>query len=292
MRVLITGVGGFVGGHAARACLAKGWEVVGVRRKGGDGTLPAGLRIIETDLTEPRGLPEGYDALIHCAAEIPARCPDPDALYQSNVGATRNLLRHAADAGACQVIYMSSMSVYGPISAPSVSETSPLAASDAYGRSKIDSEELVREWAAQDGRSAVSIRLPGVVGRGSHDNFLSGALRSVLSGETVVARNPASLFNNVVYIEELAAFLVELASTAPQEYAALTLAADGPMRMDAVLALMATCSGRPLRVEWRQGGAPGFLIQFEQARRMGYRPATVESSVARFVSACIGGGEP
>jgi nucleoside-diphosphate-sugar epimerase len=284
VRVLITGVGGFVGSHAARACLARGWEVTGIRRRPASGAEPAGMKIVQTDLRELRGLPDRYDALLHCAAEIPARCPDAGQLYETNVGTTRALLAHAAAAGAKRAVCMSSMSVYGPVAAPVVDENSPLAASDAYGLSKIEGERLAQAWGVQPGRSAVSIRLPGVVGLGSHDNFLSGVIHAILADETVVARNPDGMFNNIVHMDELTAFLAGLLSEAPPGHVALTLAAEAPMRVDAVLDLMARSAGRSLRVEWREGGPPAFLIEFSLARRLGYRPATVGESVARFAA--------
>ncbi len=282
MHALITGVGGFIGRHLAAAFLGAGWRVTGVLRAAAPAALPPGVDVVRTDLREPRGLPQAYDVLAHCAAEIPARCPDPDALYAGNVAATASLLQQAAAAGATRVLYMSSMAVYGPIDAPVVDERSPLNATDAYGRSKAEGERQVAAWAAQRPVGAISLRLPGIVGAGSHDNFLSDALAAILAGQSVVARNPHALFNNVVHVEDLASFAVHLAGRMPAGHAALTLGADDPLPVADVLARLAAAAARPLRVEWRESGGRSFLIDFARARALGFRPASVADSVARF----------
>ncbi|MGE0876756.1 MAG: NAD-dependent epimerase/dehydratase family protein [Burkholderiales bacterium] len=282
MHALVTGVGGFIGRHLAAAFLGAGWRVTGVLRSAPGVDLPPGLAVVRTDLREPRGLPDAYDLLVHCAAEIPAHCPDPELLYAGNVAATGKLLEHAAAAGARRALYMSSMAVYGPIDAPVVDEQSALKAADAYGRSKAEGERLAAAWAARCTGGAISLRLPGIVGAGSHDNFLSDALAAIRAGRGVAARNPGGLFNNVVHVDELAAFAVHLAGHMPAGHAALTLGADEPLPVSDVLARLAAAAGRPLRVEWKPGEGKSFLIGFERARALGFRPASVADSVARF----------
>jgi nucleoside-diphosphate-sugar epimerase len=183
------------------------------------------------------------------------------------------------------------MAVYGAITRPVVDERTPLAAVDAYGRSKVEGERLAGDWGMQSGRAAVSIRLPGVIGTGSHDNFLSNALRQILAGRTIVARNPDSLFNNVVHVSDLAHFVTGLVPGMPAGHSALTVAADSPMRFTDVLALLAGRTGMPLSVDWQAGGKPSFLIGFTAASALGYRAATVEDSISRF-AAQVAEGSP
>src|SRR5436853_620099 len=97
MHALITGAGGFVGGAIARAGLAAGWRVTAVCRKRRPAALAAcpGIEIVATDLRDCSNLPDRYDYLVHCAAEVPAYCPDPEKLYRGNVDAMRCVLDHA-----------------------------------------------------------------------------------------------------------------------------------------------------------------------------------------------------
>lgn len=285
MHALVTGAGGFVGSFLAEALCAAGWEVTGVRRAGRARQCPVGVRIVETDLRAPRGLPERYDMLLHCAAEIPARCPEPDRLFSANLGTTRAVLDHAASAGVQCVVNMSSMAACGEIEGDCADEATPANAIDAYGRSKAEGERLVGAWAIERDARAVSIRLPGVVGVGSHDNFLSDTLRRMLEGETVVARNPDALFNNIVHVTELAQFAMTLARAMPRGHAILTLGSENPLRVADVLERLARGAGRTVRIEWREKGSRPFLITFDAARRLGFVPRTVADSILRFAKA-------
>jgi nucleoside-diphosphate-sugar epimerase len=277
-RALVTGAGGFVGRAVSAALLDARWEVVALVRKRRPEPR-AGLTAVAADL-ESGTLPGGaYDCVVHCAAEVPAYCPDPDLLYRNNVEGTARLLALEAS----RFIYMSSMAACGPIKAPEADERSPLAAGDPYGRSKAEGERLVEQWSRSRDRAAVSIRLPGVVGAGGRNNFLCDSLQRILRDQPVSARNPDAPFNNVVHVRDLAAFVCALAGRLPAGHAALTVAAREPLAIREVLERMHRRAARAPRIEWQPPGGNPFLIRFERAVALGYRPATVADSVERFV---------
>jgi nucleoside-diphosphate-sugar epimerase len=278
-RALVTGAGGFVGRAVAAALLAGGWEVTALVRKRRPESL-AGARIVSADL-ESGSLPPGpFDCIVHCAAEVPAYCPDPDRLYRSNVEGTARTLRLAAS----RFIYLSSMAACGPITTTEADERTPLAATDAYGRSKAEGEKLVAQWSRSAGRAAVSIRLPGVVGAGGRNNFLCDTLLRILDDLPVTARNPEALFNNVVHLQDLAALVAHLAKGMPAGHAELTIAARSPMPIKDILELMYRRATREPRITWQPPAGNSFLIRFERAIAFGYQPATVADSVERFVT--------
>src|SRR5262245_66694792 len=97
---LITGATGFVGGHLAEACVARGLKVRPFVRAHRDTSLLEKLDISlqRGDLTDPaavRQAVEGMDAIVHCAAKVGDWGPVEE--YRSvNVDALRQLL------GACK----------------------------------------------------------------------------------------------------------------------------------------------------------------------------------------------
>lgn len=285
LHVVVTGAGGFVGGFVARWLAARGFDVTAISRRSADPSAdnPPGLAWRLADLREPRALPRRFDALIHCAAAIPERCPDPDELYRFNLDMSRNAFDQALDAGARAAVFLSSMSVYGAITVPVVKEDTPPRDLDPYGRAKRDAEDLLGSCVARGLHSGLAIRLPGTVGKGSHDNFLSVALTRALSGEVVKARNRESLFNNIVYVGDLAAFLATWIANPRPGYAATNLAATEPLRFREVLALLFSFSGREERLVFEPGGKQPFLVSLDRALTLGYRPATVRASVESFV---------
>ena len=286
MHALITGVGGFIGSATAQAFLEAGWRVTGVCRKRPPSRLASrsGLNIVYADLRRCEGLPDQYDYLVHCAADVPAQCANESEMYRSNVDGMRCLLDHAVGAGVRQVAYMSSMAVYGAISTTEVNEETPLSQSGAYGRSKIDGERLLSAWVEQTRGCGVSIRLPGIVGAGGANNFLCDVLQQIVAGQPVAGRNPDALFNNVVHVKDLSAFIISLAESMPHKHSVLTIAAREPMTIRDVLARLFAQSGNREQIQWSPTDGKPFLINCDRACSLGFRPTTVIDSLDRFVA--------
>jgi nucleoside-diphosphate-sugar epimerase len=147
----------------------------------------------------------------------------------------------------------------------------------------VSETELAELSRVHAGLRALSIRLPGVVGPGSHDNFLSDTMAVLAAGGTANVRNPDALFNNIVHIDDLAPFAVRLLSTLPPGHQVTTIAAVDPLPIREVIGLLLIGAGPGAAVRYRQEGHP-FLISNEHARTLGYRPATVRDAVQRFAT--------
>jgi len=286
--VVVTGAGGFVGGFLARRLASRDCVVTAITRRpeDDDGVIP-GLTWRRADLREPGALPRRFDVLLHCAAEIPARCPEPMALYQRNLDVASKIFGEAVAAGARTVVFTSSMSVYGSIAVPVVAENTQPQDPDPYGRAKWDAERLLEACVGRGLFSGLSIRLPGTVGRGSHDNFLSHALERILADDAIRGRHKDALFNNIVYVGDLADFLATWIASPRAGYHVTNIAACEPIRIGEMFSWLFACAGKPERITFTEDGKTPFQISLECAVALGYRPATVRDSVAAFVRDCL-----
>lgn len=157
--VALTGATGFLGGHIADRLLAEGCRVrAGVRPTSDTRWIrDKGVEIVETALVPPPGSGEdetaagldsfvaGASRVIHCAGAI--RAPGIEAFRRANVLSTRLLLEACARAGGVEsFVLISSLAAVGP-AAPenAVDEKSPPRPISAYGRSKLEAEELLRD---------------------------------------------------------------------------------------------------------------------------------------------------
>lgn len=290
MRVLISGAGGFIGKHLALAMARSGHDIVGLARRRWSSIFDREntIRIACADLAGEDALPAGpFDAVIHCAAAIPSAVPDEAELTRINVDGSRRLFEHAIGCGAGVIVFCSSMAVYGRIVADLVDRDTPINEPGNYGRSKLVSESKLAELSrARAGLRALSIRLPGIVGPGSHDNFLSDTMSVLGAGGTANVRNPDALFNNVVHIDDLARFAETVLSALPAGHQVTTIGAVDPLPVRDVVGLLQTVAGPGAVVRYRQEGH-SFLISSEHARTLGYRPATVRDSVHRFATGYV-----
>lgn len=287
MTVLVTGAGGFLGGIVAEAFARNGHGVLAGYRNTRPEHLNAfrTVQLVQADLTFPIPVTSPLDAIVHCAADIPARAAGPAQIRETNVGGMHNLLQLASKTGATCFLAMSSMSAFGRIDVETVDLDTPSQEPDDYGASKLEAEALLAAWTGeQAGRAAVSFRLPGVVGRGSHDNFLSNTLAAMLKNEPVRAVNPDARFNNIVHARDLANFLVELSGRAEPGHRITTIAAHSPMTIAGVLEAMRLHSGSTSEIAMVEGGKKPFLISLDACRSLGYRPASVAGSIERFVA--------
>jgi nucleoside-diphosphate-sugar epimerase len=149
MRILITGVTGFIGRHLA-ARLAEEHQVIGLARRRPPTPIP-GVTYLYQELTAPLDLaqlPPQIDAVIHQAAQIhiPATFSggaDDAAPFLANVVATWRLLRYAEQAGAQRFVHASTGGVYGCRNQPFV-ESDPLNPLDLYSLTKSQAELVVR----------------------------------------------------------------------------------------------------------------------------------------------------
>src|SRR5688572_29162209 len=157
--LLIAGCG-YVGSALARARVARGDNVFGLRRNPVD--MPSGVVPIAADLAVPRSLaelPAAIDVVVY-AASPGGR---DDAFYRTAyVEGLRNLIAALAKQGQAprRTIFVSSTAVYGQSRGEWVDETSETAPEHFSGRRLLEAETLLRE----SGLPGVVLRLGGVYG--------------------------------------------------------------------------------------------------------------------------------
>lgn len=151
MRVLITGITGFIGGHLAERLLAEGVAVRGLARRSEAAAwlTKLGTEVLPGDLLEPASLARavtGCDAVLHAAAWTGGAGLNSAQAWATNVTATGDLLQAAQAAGVQRLVYFSSVAVYGINHSPLIDETAPTPpVGELYPDSKIAAEKLVRE---------------------------------------------------------------------------------------------------------------------------------------------------
>lgn len=180
---IIFGGAGFIGRHLAEALHA---------------AYPDG-RLVIVDRVEPQRLPDGA-----VFRHLDVREPIPDEFatgdrrifvynlaavhrtpghptheyYETNVRGAVNINDFARRVGAADLLFTSSIAVYGPDDAPK-RETTPPTPESAYGWSKWLAESVHRSWSAEaPGRRLTIVRPAVIFGAGEGGNFtrLAGAL--------------------------------------------------------------------------------------------------------------------
>lgn len=167
-RYFITGATGFVGGHVAEACAARGHTVSALVRPESDVALleRLGVALRRGDLTDPNAVREALadiDVVVHCAAKVGDRGPVEE--YRAvNVEALRGLLDACKGRPLHRFIHMSSLGVYEARHHHGTDESEPLPAAhiDGYTQTKVEAEHVAREYHEKHHVPVVILR-PGFV---------------------------------------------------------------------------------------------------------------------------------
>jgi len=176
--ILITGASGFVGCYLGSRLEAEGRNVRCAVRN----PSPIENAVVVDDLgpdTQWNKALRDVNTVIHLAARVHVMrdtAADPLAEFRRvNVAGTLNLARQAVAAGAKRFIFISTVKVNGEettLGRLFTSQDLP-APQDAYGISKQEAEEGLRQLAEDTGLEVVIIRPPLVYGPGVKGNFRS-----------------------------------------------------------------------------------------------------------------------
>lgn len=179
MRILVTGVSGFIGARLARRLVERGDRVVGLLRASSDRSLIADLLVagkleaVEGDVRDPASVERatpGCDVVVHTAGDVSYWSRDRERQHAINVDGTRNVIAAARKAGVTRFLHTSSVAAVGipDRGDPPAREDSPWNAGSSgigYFTTKRAAEELVMD-AARRGFPAVIVNPAYVIGPG------------------------------------------------------------------------------------------------------------------------------
>lgn len=309
MSILVTGVAGFIGMHAAAALLARGETVIGIdnldryydpvlkrARLARLSGLP-GFTFLRADIADDGAMDrlalEGVDRILHLAAQAGVRysLENPRAYVRANIAGHLNLLELARRRGVSHFVYASSSSVYGD------SGSGPLAANVAadrprslYAATKRADEMMTESYVHLYGFRATGLRYFTVYGPwGRPDMAPTLFARAMLAGEPIPVFNEGRLARDFTFVEDAVAGTLGALDRTGDGHRLYNIGngrAESLMRfietLEAALGARARIDLRPMQ--------PGDVLETcadigDAARHFGYAPRTaIDEGLPRFSS--------
>lgn len=156
MRLLITGATGFIGARLVVLARDAGHEVVATgainnpaERERSELLASSGIDVVVGSLLAgdlASAVTRGCDAVVHLAAAQHETHLDDEHFQRVNVEGTTRLLQAAANSGVRRFVYGSTIGIYGGCTGARLDEASPADPGNAYTRTKLRAEVVVRGW--------------------------------------------------------------------------------------------------------------------------------------------------
>lgn len=206
MNVLVTGGSGFIGSRLVSDLLAQGHRV-SILDKVQSTRYPELCRIGDVrDLVAVDAAVKDMNLVYHLAAEHRDDVRPISLYYEVNVDGTRMLTEACLAHGVSRIVFTSSVAVYG-LNAGNPSEKNLATPFNDYGKSKLQAEEVLRQWAGEQSGASLTIIRPTVVFGEENRGNVYNLVKQITSGRFMMVGSGTNL-KSMAYVGNVAAFLV------------------------------------------------------------------------------------
>ena len=323
MRVLVTGVAGFIGFHMARALVARGDSVIGIdnlndyyavslkRDRIAALAAEAGERFVfrQVDFADMAALTsaladDAFDRVVHLGAQAGVRysIKNPHAYVQSNLVGHLNMLEIARNRQLEHMVYASSSSVYGG------NTKLPFAVEDRsdhpvslYAATKRADELISESYAHLYRLPLTGLRFFTVYGPwGRPDMMMWISTQKILAGEPIPVFNQGDMWRDFTHIDDIIAGVVasldnpppddglEKAGGSVKPHRLYNIGNSQSEHLMKVIGLLEEACGRKALIDFQPmqpGDVPATYADIAAiSQDLGYAPTTsIETGVPNFV---------
>ena len=173
MTVLVTGGAGYIGGHTVLALLDRGFSpiILDDLSTGFGSFVPKTVPLVVGDIGDSKLVADliaknKIDTILHFAGKVNVAesVTHPLDYYLTNTIKAQSIIQVAVDCGVKSFIFSSTAAVYGQSEFALVNESTPLAPISPYGRSKLMTENILRDAHAAHGLNYAILRYFNVAG--------------------------------------------------------------------------------------------------------------------------------
>ena len=306
MKVILTGVAGFIGMHCAERLLARGDSVIGL-----DNLSPyysvklkkdrlarlkhAQFKFHEQDIADAAAVlrifaKEKPDAVLHLAAQAGVRysLENPGSYIQTNLVGFASILDACRAHPPRHLVYASSSSVYGTNTKLPWSESDnvdhPIS---LYAATKKSNELSAHAYSHLFGLKTTGLRfftVYGPWGRPDMSAFLFA--RAILDGKPVQVFNHGDMQRDFTYVDDIVEGTLRVLDK-PSPYAIYNIGNHAPVKLLDYIAILERALGKKAKLEMRpmQPGDVKATYADTQAlqKAVGFKPSTpLETGLQRF----------
>ena len=311
MRVLVTGVAGFIGMHCAERLAARGDEVIGLDnlnsyypvelKEARLARLGGRVRVERLDIADAEALNQLVaetkpERVLHLAAQAGVRysMENPAAYIQSNLVGFANLLEACRSHPPRHLVYASSSSVYGANRKLPWSESddvdSPIS---LYAATKRSNELMAHVYSHLFGIPTTGLRYFTVYGPwGRPDMSPVLFAQAIMQGKPIRMFNYGNMQRDFTYIDDVAEGTLKVLGHVPSgtpPWALFNIGNHQPVALPDYISALETALGRKAVIEpapMQPGDVQATYADTERlAGAVGFSPSTpLEAGLAQFAA--------
>ncbi len=256
MRVLITGINGFIGKHLANFLIERNYSVAGLDNK--KKCFVKGVKdyfygsVLNKKIVEKAV--KNSDVVIHLAA-LTAHEEIVDRKFETleiNFLGTKNVLDSFLNSKtAKKFLYPSSGKVYGTITSLPITEEYSCLPLNALGRSKLITERLIDFYAAESrGKSFIIFRIFNVFGPGQKTSFLIPTILKQIQESNSIILGDIKAKRDYIYINDVInAFVLSLEREADSNFSIFNLSSNKETSAEEIVSKIAEIIGRKIKIK-------------------------------------------
>ena len=311
MNILLTGAAGFIGFHAAKRLLDKGYDVIGVDNLNAYYATAlkqarldrlknySNFRFYEIDIAQTSALEAALEGqtithVLHLAAQpgVQYSLTNPHSYIQSNVVGHLNVLEYARHSQSVEhVAYASSSSVYGEREAElGFKETDRVREpASLYAATKLSAEMMSESYAQLYDIPQTGLRFFTVYGPwGRPDMAYWIFTEKILAGEPITLYAPDLMKRDFTYVDDIVDVLPKILASPPRGHKIYNLGNSSPNTLyELVNAVEAACGQKAETIikPQRSGDVRSTFADIHLAQKdLEFSPKTkLTSGIAEFV---------
>jgi UDP-glucuronate 4-epimerase len=305
VRVLVTGVAGFIGMHCAQRLLARGDKVIGIdslndyypvklKRDRLQQIKHKNFAFEQIDISKEKALAKVFgkkpDAVLHLAAQAGVRysLENPAAYVQANLVGFANLLECCRRQPPSHLVFASSSSVYGASTKLPWSETDNVDRPvSLYAATKKSDELMAHVYSHLYGLPATGLRYFTVYGPwGRPDMSPVLFARAIMEGKPIPVFNRGDMQRDFTYIDDVVTGTLRVLDR-PAPYAIYNIGNHTPVSLPDYIRTLERALGRKAKLKMKPMQPGDVKATYADTRALrkavGFAPSTpLQAGLERF----------
>ena len=223
-------------------------------------------------------IPRDVDSLVHIASLT--KNQKKLSTYKVNIRMSKNILKVVKrNKNLKKIIFFSSVSIYGNKNIGLVNENVNFLNKNFYAKSKYSSEKIFNKLKKI---KIYNLRIPGILNTKNEKNFIPRLISKMKKNTTIRLFNPKNKFNNVILIDTLNDFVLNLLKNNFKS-GTILLGSSVPVKMIQLVNMLKNLFKSESRVIWGEKNE-GFYLDITKAKKKyNFSPLKTSDTIKKYI---------